>query len=68
MLCFSMKKYVFYLLLFGLLCLNNKYAVKVWFNDTKVREVIVEPDDDKDAPCLQAGCQDSPSCEKSEED
>jgi hypothetical protein len=55
--------------LFGPLCPNKKYAVKVWFNDTKVREVIVEPDDDKDAPCLQAGCEDSPTCEKkSEED
>jgi hypothetical protein len=55
--------------LFGPLCPNKKYAIKIWFNDTKIRELIVTPDDDKGGvlSCL-AESQDSPSCDKKDEE
>lgn len=33
--------------IFGPLCPNKKYVVKVWFNDIKVRELIVSPEDEE---------------------
>lgn len=32
--------------IFGPLCPNKNYVVKVWFNDVKIRELIIEPDCD----------------------
>lgn len=35
--------------LFGPICPNKKYAIKVWFNDVKIRELVITPDCDE--PC-----------------
>ena len=35
--------------LFGPLCANKKYALKVWYDDVKIRELIITPDDED--PC-----------------
>lgn len=31
--------------LFGPLCAHRKYTIKIWFNDIKVRELIITPED-----------------------
>jgi hypothetical protein len=36
--------------LFGPLCPNKKYAIKVWFDDVKIRELVITPED-YDDPC-----------------
>ncbi|SHH00168.1 hypothetical protein [Tepidibacter thalassicus] len=33
--------------LFGPLCPNKQYVIKVWFNDVKIKQLIIEPDCDK---------------------
>jgi hypothetical protein len=38
--------------IFGPLCPNKKYTVKVWFNDVKIRDLVIAPDC-HDGKCLQ---------------
>lgn len=37
--------------LFGPLCANKKYAIKVWYDDVKIRELVITPDDDHCEKC-----------------
>jgi hypothetical protein len=55
--------------LFGPLCPNKCYVIKVWFNDVKIREVTVKPDQCEDA-CLtgNCGCKNERSDAEDEED
>jgi hypothetical protein len=46
--------------LFGPLCAHQKYIIKVWFNDVKIRELEVLPEP-TDNSCL--GNDSKPSCE-----
>jgi hypothetical protein len=33
--------------LFGPLCANKKYAIKVWFNEAKTRQIVIAPEGEK---------------------
>lgn len=49
--------------LFGPLCPNKCYIVKVWFNDVKVREIVIKQETCND-PCLDGDC----DCKREKDD
>lgn len=55
--------------LFGPLCANKKYTIKVWFNEARTRELIVTPEGDKCSTiCSDSGKPDAHSTAQSDPD
>ncbi len=54
--------------LFGPLCPNKKYTVKVWFNEVKLRELIVSPTYDDKCLCTDTDTHPTPPTPKKNEE
>lgn len=39
--------------IFGPLCADKQYTIKVWYNAITIRHIIIEPDDDDSPSCLR---------------